>query len=72
MKKKIYVFNAVGLDIFDRRHRDLINGTRVIKVQPAGCPKNGTLGHCFIAHADSGHFIGLVLEKSLKGINNEG
>lgn len=64
MKKK-YVFNAVGMDRFDRRPHTPKDGTIVVKIQPAGCPRNGTMGHCYVANADTEAFIGLVLENSL-------
>lgn len=63
---KVYVFQAVGMDIFDRKSSTPENGTRVVKTQPAGCPKNGTMGHCFVADAETGAFIGLVQMASLK------
>lgn len=69
MKKK-YVFNAVGMDRFDHRPHTPQDGTIVVKTQPAGCPRNGTMGHCYIAHADTGRFIGLVLENSLTEVNH--
>ena len=60
-----YVFKAVGYDIFDKRSNTPADGTIVIKTSPPGCPKNGTMGHCFVADATTGKFIGLVLLASL-------
>jgi len=37
-----------------------------VKTQPYGCPKNGTMGHCFVADASTGEFYGLVLLASLQ------
>jgi hypothetical protein len=65
-KTKTYTFEPVGWDVFDRRAHQPEPGTRVVKTQPAGCPRNGTMGHCFIADADTGAFYGLVLVASLK------
>ena len=60
MKGVVYVHRAAGWDLLDPRPHLPMAGTRVKKVQPAGCPLNGTLHHCFIADADTGVFIGLV------------
>jgi len=68
-KKQVFEFHPVGLDLFEKRSHLPPAGARVVKVQPAGCPKNGTMGHTFIAHADSEKFIGLVLVKSLKKVS---
>jgi hypothetical protein len=65
MSARVYTFEPVGWDVFDPRH-DLPRGSRVVKTQPVGCPKNGTMGHCFVADAATGEFIGLVLTASLK------
>lgn len=40
-------------------------GERVRVIQPYGCPKNGTMGHCYVEHASTKEFIGLVLVSSL-------
>jgi hypothetical protein len=40
-------------------------GQLVQKVQPAGTPRNGLMGMCFVQHADTGQFIGQVCESSL-------
>jgi hypothetical protein len=60
-----YIYRPVGLDLFDRSHPEHV-GQRVVLTQPAGCPRNGTMGHVFIAEADTGAFIGLVLRNSLQ------
>jgi len=61
MKK--YTFDPVGWDRFDPK-TELKTGDIVIKTQPVGCPKNGTMGHCFVADL-TGKFIGLVHKNSL-------
>jgi len=66
----VYIFEPVGLDVFDRRSNQPERGTRVVKVQPPGCPRNGTMGHCFAADADTGAFYGLVLLNSLKRVTS--
>lgn len=64
-KKTVYRFEPYGFDIFDRRSNQPEVGQLVVKVQPFGCPRNGTMGHCFVEPADgSGHFS-LVCEQSL-------
>ena len=64
--KKVFVYDPVGLDLFDGRTKCL-PGNLVHKVQPFGCPKNGTMNHCYIADAETDKFYGLVLENSLTG-----
>lgn len=43
-----YRFEPVGLDVWDRRQYQPEPGTLVRKVQPHGCPRNGTFGHCYV------------------------
>lgn len=65
-KPATYTFKPVGFDIFDRRANQPAPGTIVRKVQPHGCPRNGTMAHCYVEPADgSGHYA-LVCEASLK------
>lgn len=40
-------------------------GSLVVKVQPHGCPKNGTMGMCYVGDAETGAFLGMVCEGSL-------
>lgn len=63
-----YRFEPVGMDVWDRRRNQPEPGTVVVKTQPAGCPKNGTMGHVFVADAETGAFYGLVLKNSLTRI----
>lgn len=62
----VYTYEPVGFDVFDRRANQPKPGTRVVKTQPAGCPKNGTMGHCYVKDAETGEFYGLVQVSSLK------
>ena len=62
---QVYTFCAVGLDIWDRRDNTPPDGAQVVKVQPHGCPRNGTMGHCFVADSVTGSFLGLVQLASL-------
>jgi hypothetical protein len=64
-KARKFIFEPVGLDRFEKCV-PIKRGTRVVKIQPYGCPRNGTMGHCYIGDADTGEFIGLVLLGSLK------
>lgn len=65
-RKRVYRFEAAGWDKVDRRAHTPEDGTEVFKTQPAGVPSNGTMGHCFVADAETGAFIGLVQVGSLK------
>lgn len=65
-KRTVYVFDPVGLDLYDPKPFHPAKGARVVKTQPRGCPKNGTMGFCYVADAESGKFYGLVLLNSLK------
>lgn len=62
-----YRFEAVGFDRAEREAGRLLpeDGELVVKTQPYGCPKNGTMGHAYISSLD-GEFYGLVLEASLR------
>lgn len=66
MGKQVYTFEPVGMDVFDRSANQPERGTRVVKTQPHGCPRNGTMGHCYVEDAETGKFYGLVLMNSLK------
>jgi hypothetical protein len=61
---KRYVFHAAGYDLFDAGPYTPDNGTVVIKTQPHGCPRNGTMGQCYIANLE-GEFLGMVDLRSL-------
>ncbi len=65
MRTTRYTFNPVGFDVFDRRASQPDPGAQVVKTQPAGCPRNGTMGHCYVEDAETGQFYGLVLTASL-------
>jgi hypothetical protein len=64
-ERTVYVFEPVGADRWDAR-AGLKPGDRVVKTQPRGCPRNGTLGHCFVADPVTGVLLGLVLVASLR------
>ena len=40
-------------------------------VQPVGCPRNGTMGHCYVEDVKTKAFIGLVLVSSLQLIKQK-
>ncbi len=61
--KRVFRVEPVGMDAFDSCVAE--RGQEVFKTQPYGCPKNGTMGHCYVADAETGRFLGLVLENSL-------
>lgn len=57
----LYRFDPVGLDLFDRRPSQPEPGAVVRKVQPHGCPRNGTMGHVYVETADDSPARGPVL-----------
>lgn len=65
MAKRIYRYVPVGLDLWDRHAHQPEPGTLVRKCQPYGCPRNGTMGMCYVEDAQTGKFYGLVLLNSL-------
>jgi hypothetical protein len=58
------------MDQFDNRVT-VHAGAEVRKVQPFGCPKNGTMGQCYVERVDNGEFIGLVSLHSLERISSK-
>lgn len=70
-KQTVYVFDPVGFDLFDPRPFHPAEGARVVKVQPRGCPRNGTMGHTYVADAETGRFHGLVLVASLRAVGKQ-
>lgn len=60
---KSYIYNPVGMDIWDSRVIDINPGDIVTVVKLHGCPPPNTMGMCHIS-AD-GRFAGLVLTNSL-------
>jgi len=62
---RVFKFEPVGFDLFAPHSGTPEPGTLVRKTQPAGCPKNGTMGHCYVEDAETGEFLGLVLLASL-------
>lgn len=63
--KRVYRFEPCGWDLFAPYRFTPKRGTLVRKCQPRGCPRNGTMGHCYVEDADTGRFYGLVLLSSL-------
>lgn len=62
----VFVFEPVGWDLYAPTQLAPPAGTLVVKTQPSGCPKNGTMGHTYVADAKTGEFLGLVLLNSLR------
>lgn len=60
-----FVYEPVLLDRFDGR-TGLAAGDIVVKIQPHGCPRNGTMGQCYVGDPESGAFIGMVCVNSLR------
>lgn len=67
-KKTVYRFEPVGFDAFAPHAKTPAAGTLVVKTQPVGCPRNGTMGHTYVEDATTGEFYGLVLVNSLKRV----
>jgi hypothetical protein len=62
-KQQVYRVEPV---LFDRMQGNCPPaGTEVHIVQPAGCPKNGTMGMVYTQHVESGELIGLLCKGSL-------
>jgi hypothetical protein len=62
--RQTFYLCPVGYDLQDSRvmaHKE----AEVHIIQPAGCPKNGTMGCVYVQTARSGQFIGLVSRASL-------
>lgn len=63
--KRVYLLEPAGpMDRCDSRVAPHA-GAEVQKVQPVGCPRNGTMGMCYVQTV-AGDFIGLVALASLK------
>lgn len=65
MAKRVYRYDPVLFDMFTARPVPIPDGARLVKVEKAGCPKNGTMGMCYVEDADTGAFYGLVMVNSL-------
>ena len=65
-RKATYTLAPAGL--LDRGDPRVIahTGAEVQKVQPYGCPPNGTMGMVYVQVAATGEFIGLVSKHSLE------
>jgi hypothetical protein len=63
-RSRKYRFEPVGYDCFDPK-TTLVSGDIVVKIQPYGCPRNGTMNHCYVGDPETGNFIGLVYLASL-------
>jgi hypothetical protein len=64
MSARTFVYEPVLFDRMQDRKVPLAAGTPVRKVQPFGCPRNGTMGQCYVEGLD-GTFYGLVCVNSL-------
>ena len=63
----VYIYNPTGADLWDAR-TDLKEGTMVRVINLPGCPRANVMGHCHVAHPETGRFIGLVLTSSLDSV----
>jgi hypothetical protein len=62
-KAKKFVYEPVPFD----PTLGLAAGQIVVKTQPYGCPKNGTMGMTYVADTE-GKFLGMVCLNSLKPV----
>jgi hypothetical protein len=60
-----YTFRANGLDRLLTQHHDARDEQRVRVIQLPGAPRANTMGHCHIADASTGAFLGMVSTGSL-------
>lgn len=68
-KAKKFVYEPT---LFDATQATYIKrGAIVVKAQPAGCPKNGTMGMTYVADAETGKFIGMVCLASLQPLSRD-
>jgi hypothetical protein len=65
-KATVYRFEPVGWDVFRPTANQPPSGSLVRKVQPRGCPPNGTMGHCFIQPIDGADFCLVQLGSLVK------
>jgi len=56
MSARLYIFDPNGWDTIMPTANAPTAGTIVRKVQPFGCPRNGTMGHCYVEPVDGGAF----------------
>lgn len=65
-RAKRYVYTPVLFDVCNpTKGRTLSPNEVVVKIQPHGCPRNGTMGMCYVGDPFTGEFIGMVCEASL-------
>ena len=64
-KAKKYTYDPVLFDVINPPAQGLEPGATVVKIQPHGCPRNGTMGMCYVGDPETGAFIGMVCLKSL-------
>ena len=58
--------------LFDRMSGvNLEAGAIVVKVQPHGTPRNGTMGMTYVGDPETGAFIGMVCLNSLTPVKKE-
>lgn len=71
MSAAVFEYQPVGLDLFSKSRWAPPAGTKVVKTHPGhGAPRNGVMGHCYIADAKTGEFYGLVLMNSLRVVKS--
>lgn len=61
----VKTFQPVLMDRMAGHLQGVQPGTKVRVIQPHSCPKNGTMGQCYVEDATTGTFIGMVCINSL-------
>ena len=60
----VYTFTRRGLDLFAPHRGTPQTGTKVVKVSLPHLPE--PKGHTYVAHAETGEFLGMVQTHNLK------
>ena len=64
MSEWLYRYEPVAFDLLYDHTVPIAPGTVVRKVQPHGCPRNGTMGQTYI-ETEAGEFVGMRCTNSL-------
>ena len=69
---KLYRYDPVMLDVIrpTRKTSELNPGDVVRVINLVGAPPANTMGQCYVAHPDTGQFIGMVSVASLHPVSD--
>ena len=65
----LYPYHPVFLDKYGSAVPADYVGKKVRVVNQHGCPKANTMGHCYVADAETGKFLGMVCTNSLERVS---